>query len=161
MRARLNLVITSVNPDHSGYEALVALVHRLQQDGALDGDGSVVVPGHLSLGAARLRVERYERPQLIANQVGGFRVRCPRCDASIVPIFVAAQEAYRQGGERALRCDQCAAVVALEALRFSPPAAYGAVTLTLDDVDAATIPAELAERITRAIGPWVAIARRI
>jgi hypothetical protein len=62
---------------------------------------------------------------LYANQVGGFRVQCPTCDAALAREFRAQEPT---------RCPSCGGVFEVEDLVCRPAVARGRASLVLADV---------------------------
>ena len=111
-------------------------------------------------GFARIRIDDPGRVTLYANQQGGFRVRCPECGGNLVPAFQRALTRFRRGGPRRCRCDGCGADLPLEALEFQPPAAFARISLVTMDAGNASLTAEAARWVARALGPWRVVLRR-
>lgn len=113
-------------------------------------------------GARGVRVDLPARISLYANQLGGFRVRCPVSGENLVPAFGPAIAAWRGGGPRSLVCPACGAPHALESLAFSPEAAFAAGGVVLADVASADLPPAAREQAAAHLGgPVRVIARRV
>lgn len=125
-------------------------------DGAAAARAVELVPG--GFGSARLHVERTAR--LWANQVGGFQVRCPRTEATIVGAFSAAMRDRTGGGDATLRCPSCGEPHTLASLDFRPPAGFARVAVELIDVRSAWLTPEAAARWAGLGDALQVIARR-
>lgn len=79
-------------------------------------------------GFARVRVDAPGRPLLVANQLGGFHVRCPACGAGLARGF----DPYGK-----TRC-ACGGRWAWHALDCRPPIAVGWASVVLCDVGSAS-----------------------
>ncbi|NOY25889.1 MAG: flavodoxin-dependent (E)-4-hydroxy-3-methylbut-2-enyl-diphosphate synthase, partial [Oligoflexia bacterium] len=67
-----------------------------------------------------------DRPRgltLYANQLGGFRVLCPRCGGSLARAFGHAVEGLRRGGPDIVSCPACGHQLAASQIALSPPGA--------------------------------------
>lgn len=85
-------------------------------------------------GFQRFQVIQHERPVLVANHQGGYRVYCSKCGALVTSTFVGAIRVYRQGGERRLKCFKCGMDQDLNELEFRPPAAFTTFELQCHNV---------------------------
>lgn len=159
--SRLDLAIVPVDPEASPARALVDDLGVARGWWTRDGDRG---PEGAALGVGTFRrawTEAFERPRLLANQQGGFRVTCPGCGASVVADFQRALRAWREGtGPRRLACPACGQPWALEHLVFQPDAAFASVALHLDHVGHAfPDPAALAA-VAGVWGPVRVVGRR-
>ncbi|MEC7946426.1 MAG: hypothetical protein VX265_02595 [Myxococcota bacterium] len=113
-------------------------------------------------GARAVRVDLPGEVTLYANQLGGFRVRCPASGGNLVGEFGRAMTAWRRGGRRALACPCCGSEHALASLDFAPPAAFARGGVVLADVDVSTL-GEAARREAEVLlgGPVRVIGRRV
>jgi len=101
-------------------------------------------------------------PTLYANQLGGFRVACPVRGENIVPAFGRAMGAWRRGGARSLECPACGGSHALEALAFTPAAAFAQGGVVLGDVETSTIESGDLETAARILAcPVRVVGRRV
>jgi hypothetical protein len=122
-------------------------------DGAPGADAGLVVPGGFR--GAALRQE--ERPFLVANGLGGFRVACPACGRGAADTWHRALRAWQGGGERRWCCGVCGVASDLNELDYAPPIAL--VRSAVQLVDVATAEVELAA-VTALVGPLRAVGRR-
>jgi hypothetical protein len=122
-------------PDHD------ALTARLAEVGAAEGRSAGPRAGSMVVGGYRgVRADRPPHPTLYANRQGGFRVVCPDTEVSVVPAFVAALQAWREGGVAVLEpCPSCGGSHPFEALITRPPAAIGAGAVVLVDAGSAEL----------------------
>lgn len=112
-------------------------------------------------GARAVRVDLPGEPSLYANQLGGFRVRCPETGENLVPAFGKAVRAWRHGGARSLACPACGQAHALEALDYAPAAAFAMGGVVLADVQESGLdPAALAVAAAHLGGPVRVIGKR-
>jgi hypothetical protein len=93
-------------------------------------------------GARAVRVDLPGEVSLYANQMGGFRVRCPETGDNLVPVFGGAVRVWRAGGERRLACPACGREHALESLDYAPDAAFAMGGVVLADVRTASLDAD-------------------
>ena len=138
MSHRLSLLLLPAHPDAAA--SAIRLLDRLRAEGFVSGTG----PGSRPLvdgGFVRAGVESGldgAGPRFVANRQGGFAVRCPLTDASVVSLFNGALEAWRAGAERTLDCS-CGSVHDLAALRFLPEAGFARAWVFLLDVASAEL----------------------
>jgi hypothetical protein len=140
---RLDLVLLPEGPDVQVDGP--AVLDRLRRAGVVMEDGragpaaSRLVDG----GFVRAWVESDDlRGRFYGNQIGGFRVACPTCGASVAEEFGRTLEAWRRGGPRWMACHRCAAGSDLANLRFAPAAGFGRAVLRLADVGRAALTEE-------------------
>jgi endogenous inhibitor of DNA gyrase (YacG/DUF329 family) len=112
-------------------------------------------------GFERIWISLPGKVTLYANQQGGYRVACPRCQAPLVAEFARAHERYKEGGPRALDCPACGARVALEDLRFAPEAAFGRFAIALSDVHSLDLEPAAKAEIEAAFGKVRNVLRRV
>jgi hypothetical protein len=159
---RLDLIVARQPPEARG-EVAPALQALGRARGWWDDLGhagpnaDALVPG----GFAAARSESSDREALVANQQGGFSVRCPACGAVITRGFSLAVEAHRRGGERVVVCPACGAVHDLVAADVRPPAAFTRFALHLMDVMSAEIQPDALAEIVAVLGSVVVIGRRV
>jgi len=144
---RLDLCIVPAEPDHP----VLPDVAR-----ALAGAWRAAPPA----GARHVRVDLPGEATLYANQLGGFRVACPVGGESIVPAFGRAMGAWRRGGPRSLSCPACGDSHALEALAFTPPAAFAQGGVVLGDVETSQLEDGALETAARVLGCAVRVVGR-
>ena len=157
--SRLDLVLLPAGPDDE-VDASAAWSRLVEHDiFASDGTPSARAASLVEGGFARAWLEEDARGLFYGNQVGGFRVACPRCRAPLAAAFSRALEGWRSGEPRVVRCSACGERSDLAEARFAPPAGFGRVALRLSDVGRAVLTAEG----TRLIGPEFerVIARRV
>lgn len=112
-------------------------------------------------GARAWSFERFGQPRFVANQQGGFRVRCPVCAGNLVPSFSAALAAWKRGAAAEHLCPHCGDRRALSELSFAPAAAFGEAGLHLVDVASSEPDPEVRAQVEAHIGPSVLVARRV
>ena len=156
---RLDLLVVPQPGGPEDLSRLRGLWAALEARGVVEAGGGPgpaadhLVPG----GFRRLRLDDPGHTVLYANQQGGFRVRCPRCDENLVPGFQAA----RQVGGVEVACPACGAVTPLPGLRYLPPAAFGRGALVVAQVESATF-AGGAEALFQAhLGAYCVVGRRV
>lgn len=159
---RLDLIVAR-QPPEAGPEVADALEALGRARGWWDGQGhagaraDALVPG----GFVAARTESLAREALVANQQGGFVVRCPACAAPVARAYGLAVEAHRRGGARAFVCPACAAVHDLIAADVRPPAAFTRFALHLMDVMSAEIRPDALADLAAVLGSVVVIGRRV
>lgn len=112
--------------DASALDAVRALHESWRSRGWLVPDGPLG-------GYRRVRIDDPGEIVLYANSVGGFRVRCPDCGASVAHVF---------GRLQPTTCASCGATHTTDQLVAEPPIAAGRASLVLVDVESADVPAE-------------------
>lgn len=159
---RLDLIVAR-QPPEAGAEVADALEALGRARGWWDEHGhagphaDALVPG----GFVAARAQATAREALVANQQGGFSVRCPACAAPVARAFGLAVEAHRHGGERSFVCPACAATHDLVAADVRPPAAFTRFALHLMDVMSAEIRPDALAAIGAVLGSVVVIGRRV
>lgn len=135
-------------------------LHQLGLDeGWWDADGRGGA-GLIEGGFVRARANRFDVVQMVSNQVGGFRVRCPACAEAAARAFGTAVTRWRAGGERQMRCPSCGTTSPLEAVDCRPPVGFARSWVHLVDVQRAVLLPAAQSRITEAVGPHRLIGRR-
>lgn len=159
---RLDLLLLPPDPESVPHRAIERLLARLRGLGVLDARGRAgpAAPRWVDGGFRSLVVDDPGRVSLYANGTGGFRVRCPRCGANLVPIFHRALEAHRAGAPRRCTCPACGADLPLEVLDFAPPAGFARVAVVTVDVEHAGLTDEAWSWVREDLGAWRAILRR-
>lgn len=127
------------------------------EDGSAGAQADQCVQG----GFARARIEHSPAPRLIANQLGGFRVRCRVCGANAVRDFSVGMGNWRKGEPREWRCTSCGTRQALEDAELTPPGAFAVVALHLMDAATAEVRPEVVSALAELGTPTTQIARRI
>lgn len=159
---RLDLIVAR-QPPTAGAEVAEALEVLGRARGWWDVHGhagahaDALVPG----GFVAVRAESTAREVLVANQQGGFVVRCPTCAAPVARAFGLAVEAHRHGGARCFVCPACAREHDLVAADVRPPAAFTRFALHLMDVMSAEIRPDALAEIRAVLGSVVVIGRRV
>lgn len=126
-----------------------------------DGTPGVRADALIEGGFRQVRVVTEPAPRLVANRLGGFRVRCPETGVLVVRAFNRAIARWRQGGPRRLdRCPACGQDHVLEDLTFEPPAAWGSSALKWIDAKRAVLTPEARDALERAVGQGVVVAVR-
>jgi len=144
-------------------EGATALLEDLRAREIIDATGGPgegadwLVPG----GFRRLRIDDPGRPVLYANQVGGFRVACPRDPGNVVRAFRQALIGWKAGGPRSMNCPACGDVHALEALDYAPAAAFGRLSIAIGEVEDANPGPDVQALIARFLGPCTLIRIRV
>lgn len=138
------------------------MLARLRRLGVVDERGAAArEAGRWVEGGFRsVHVDDPGRVVLYANVVGGFRVRCPRCGANLVPTFNRALAAHRAGGPRRCTCPGCHADLSLEELDFAPPAGFARMGLVTVDAQHAGLTDEARGWVEEELGPWRVVLRR-
>ena len=155
-RHRLDLLWLPDDPHRAlCLDAFAALKARWEQRGWLEG-----VTGAPAGGFVALRLDDPGRTAFYANQIGGFRVFCPRVGENLVPGFLAAMRSWRQGKERSLSCPHCGETHDLAALRFAPQAGFARGAVVLAGVQQASVRPEVAAELDTVTGPSVQVLRR-
>lgn len=132
-----------------------ACLDGLRSRGLLSGDGpGPNVDSWSPGGFRRLRVDRPGRLALYANRQGGFHVRCPDCQSSVVAEMSRAWSKRQPS----LVCRSCAQETGLPDLTYLPPAAYARFALELSQVQ--TLVVLPAPEITALLGPYRIIGVR-
>lgn len=93
--------------------------------------GRSLLPG----GWVRAHLDHPPQPHLYGNKQGGYRVRCPVCQAPLAREAAAALVHWRAGQGREVACRGCGARPPLEGLDYRPPAAPARFAIELRDVD--------------------------
>ncbi len=159
LRHRLSLLLLPADPDAPA--RATALLDRLRAEGFVSGTG----PGSRPLvdgGFVRAGVESGGEgapPRFVANRQGGFAVRCPITDVSVVSIFNSALEGWRAGAERALNCS-CGSRHDLAALRFLPEAGFACAWVFLLDVASSELTPDGARIAALELGGLRVVGRR-
>ena len=118
-------------PDAHAFDALSA---RWTSEGRLPA-GEGLVEG----GVARVFLDLPRKVTLYANQLGGFRVKCPVCQEPMAREFGRAIEAWRRGGHFAVDCPACGVTCSLDAVRTRPAVAFGHGAVVFADVGSDTL----------------------
>ena len=160
---RLDLLLVPDEPERVPDAAAFAeICERWREEGVL-GEGGRGGPRAAALvegGFSRLSLDLPGRVGFYANQLGGFRVRCPETGEPIVPAFNLAMADLRRGGPRSLHCPSCGQRHALEGLAFLPEAAFARGALILADAGGAVVQPLLAEGAGQVMGAWKLLLRR-
>lgn len=160
---RLDLCIVPEDPESYPRDAMAALIAHWAVRGIVNSAGwaesnaNALVEG----GFRRLRIDDPGRVVLYANQMGGFRVACPKREGNIVAAFRRALVASRKGEPRLLDCPACGNSHPLEALDYAPAAAFGRVCLVVSDVNDAHLTAEAVAEVSDRLGGWTLVRRRV
>lgn len=162
-RHRLDLLFVAAAPDRSvDAAAFNTLEAGWRAEGLIATSGPGAGPQRDALlpgGFARLWLDLAPDGALFANQLGGFRPRCPDSGAPLARPFAAAMEAWRAGGPRSLACP-CGRVHPLEALDFEPPAAFARGAVIFSDVRSVEPTRRCLEAIRALLGPHRLLLRR-
>ena len=149
---RLNLYLVPQGSTADPESLLSALVEWGVLEGMKPGpQATEFVEG----GFALLRVDRPGRELVYGNRQGGFRVRCPDCDANMVAAFGAAR-----ANDAEVTCDACGATRDHRALNFLPDVAFGELAVELRDVGAAVLTPQGEEVVRRHLGLFAIIGSR-
>lgn len=120
---RLDLIVGARHVSDGLDEAMVR--RKLLSAGVID-DALMAGPRAREVvegGFARLRIE-IGPGRLYSWGQGGFRVRCPRNEVSVVADFHLAVRRARGGAVPSLQCSSCGEVHGLNDLSFAPPALW-------------------------------------
>ena len=112
-------------------------------------------------GGAGLRIDLPTTRVVYANQLGGFRVRCPSCGAGLASEFAHAIERAREEGPVRVSCRACHSPHPLEALVTRPPIRVGRSALILQDVGGSRLTEPGASAIRDWIGDFSVVLRRV
>jgi hypothetical protein len=139
-----------------------ALVSRLFEEGVITASGEAASNAFrwIDGGFERVVIDRPGRETLYANRTGGFRVRCPTLDTSIVPAFNRAVTAWRVGGARSLSCPACGDDHDLVTLGYQPPATFGPWAVVSTGAASAQLSPDGARWATDALGDYRFVWRR-
>ena len=148
---RLNLRL--LPPDES--QGLESAVARLEVAGFTADGGRPMIDGGWEGWSA---VEQ-ERPVFLSSGIGGFRVFCPVCGASVGAGFVGVLGGWRAGGSRELVCG-CGQRSDLAALRYLPEAGFARSWLELRDVQGTELRPEAMNLLTAVWGGLRVLAHR-
>ena len=119
------------------------------------------VDGLLPGGFARVWHDIPDKAPLYANQVGGFRVRCPVDGAPLAREFGRAVQAWRRGGDFSLACPSCGELHALDAISLVPKGRFARGAIIFSSVEGLDlVPGALAE-LEAALGPLAVVERRV
>jgi hypothetical protein len=145
-------------PEEGDVSALIMAFSAVFAPGGGAGPAAATwVPG----GFRRWRLDLPGRTLLYANQQGGFQVRCPVDEQSIVGEFSRSLSARTSlDGAAELDCP-CGARHRLDALVFRPPAAFGRFALVLHDVGSGSATAEAISTLSDRWGPLRIVPRRV
>lgn len=148
---RLDLVLVPVpwtrRPDPAALPAVLARVAA--EPGCLVPEGQAVV--RLDDPGARV---------LYSNNMGGVKVRCPRCGAPLARPFAAAIERWKQGDDGPVDCGACGGCFPVEALDCRPPVARGQGALVLADAGGAELAEGARELLAPLLGNFAVVYRR-
>ena len=155
-RQRLDLLWLPASPDAAvDPAAFERLRVRWAARGWLDGGASAPAGGF-----RRIWLDDPGAVRFYANQLGGFRVSCPRCGQNAVAGFGTAMRAWRAGGPRVGRCAACGLAADLDAWAFRPAAAFARGAVVLSDVGQPDVSPEVAEELDAVTGPSRVVLRR-
>lgn len=167
-RDTLDLVLVPLDHDLVPDPAQVSRVFDTwQQAGLLDaGTGplrrtagpqaSALVPG----GFGVVWLDRPDGMTLYANQLGGFQVRCPRCDQPMALAFSQAVTRWRAGGQDRATCPGCGHRSLVVALPLRPPGAFGRGAVVFADVGGVEAAPRALRELAPAMGPVTVVLRR-
>lgn len=149
-RRRLDILVVPDElerpPDRRAFEALQA---RWAAEGRLEASDGLVRGG---VGGVRLDLP--SSVTLYANQLGGFKVRCPVCQASLARDFSKAVQRWRTGsGGFAVDCPGCGVTCALDAVDVRPPVAFGRGAVVFVDVGSDTLADGVLDELEEVVGP--------
>jgi hypothetical protein len=163
--SRIDVLLVPEGLDRTDSDAAVAIAREALIERGVIGPEDAAGPAAdflLRGGFSRLRVDRPGRLTLYANGQGGFRVACPATGGGIAPAFRAAVSAWRSlGAERAVRCPACGGAHPLEALVFSPPAAFGRWAFVFVDAASSSMEGEGRAWLERYLGRARVVVRRV
>lgn len=148
-------------------DAVTALFDRWQEGGMLaPGTGPLrrtagprawaLVPGGFELAW----LDRPSGVALYANQLGGFKVMCPACQAPAALAFGRAVQAWRAGGDPTLVCGHCGDTRPVADVPLHPPGAFGRGAVIFADAQALEPGARALNALREALGPVKVVLRR-
>lgn len=112
-------------------------------------------------GFKRLQLLAHERPTLVANHQGGYRVYCPKEEKLITAAFIDAIKVYRNGGLRQLHCPLCQGNHDLNCLIYRPLAAFALFEVQFHGAQSIELRSKAAEWFREWMGGFHTIIRRL
>ena len=112
-------------------------------------------------GFRRLWLDRPDRLTLYANQQGGYYVRCPVTRGNLAPVFSAAVQEWRRGGEGVLACPHCQKPHPLESVILSPPGAFARGAVVFTDVGSLDMAEGARQALHAVLGEMREVIRRV
>jgi len=160
-RSRLDLICVPEGMDTIfAHERWTDLKPTWLEAGLLDQAGAPT-PRMVDGGAAGLRIDLPTTRVVYANQLGGFRVHCPRCGVGVASEFAHAIERARNQGAIEVFCRACQATHPMDALHTRPPIRVGRSALVLQDAGGSRLSPLGASAIREWIGAFSVVLRRV
>lgn len=111
-------------------------------------------------GLKRLWLDLPPGPTLYANQLGGFRVRCPIDGGTVAGTFGAALQAWRSGGPFSMPCPSCDETHSLDTLSMAPPGGFASGAIVFADVGSAALRSGVLPSLEAIVGPTPRVVLR-
>ena len=124
-----------------------------------DGSGMPGMEEVVPRGCRRVRLDLPESRVLYANQQGGFRAQCMGCGASVAQHVTALVSPAVPNGK--VNCGQCGCELEGGGVKFSPHAAFGFGAMVLCDVGSFELTPGAKATLTRALGPYDVVGKRV
>jgi hypothetical protein len=157
------MIICSVDPDWvPDDEQRLELDKVLVEQGIWPVNNTGKYPEHwVEGGFKRFQLMTHERPTLVANHQGGYRVYCPTEEKLITADFVDAIKVYRNGGLRQLSCSLCRANHDLNHLIYQPSAAFALFEIQFHGAQSIELSSVATEWFREWMGEFHTIIRRL
>lgn len=167
-RDRMDVVVVPAAPElELDRDAVVDLFDRWQDRALLASGGSELhrsagpraeelLPG----GFGSLRLDRPAGITLYANQLGGFRVQCPACQAPLALAFGQAVQSWRAGGDPTVRCAHCGQARPAAQVPLRPPGAFARGAVIFGDVQGLQPAGPTLEALRQVLGEVKVVLRR-
>jgi len=110
-------------------------------------------------GVRGVRPLQFPEGRLVANQQGGYRVRCPQCEQNAVPALHRALGGWRSGEPPVLSCDHCGYQGDVGTYSFRPAAAWCHGAIWLVDVAHHEL-SDVARALASELGDYELVLRR-